>query len=129
DITPETITKLKEKVNSSEFKNIDVKIADITQPFDLDDNVVDVCFIATALHCIDLEKHGKFIYKEIKCVLKPDGKLVVIDCKKEDVSFGPPMNMRISPEELEKTSKKYGFKKIKYTDLGFNYMTQFKAVE
>ncbi len=39
----------------------------------------------------------RWIFRE---VLKPDGRLVIIECKKEDLPFCPPMHLRHSPEEF-----------------------------
>jgi hypothetical protein len=38
--------------------------------------------------------------KEVKRILKPKAQLAVINIKKENTPFGPPMEMRSSPEEL-----------------------------
>ncbi len=50
-----------------------------------------------------------------------------IDVKKEDTSFGPPLHMRLSPEELEHSAREQGFEKTKQLDLGYNFMMQFAA--
>ena len=42
----------------------------------------------------------KGFLKEIKRLLKPNGKLAIIEIKKEDTPFGPPLGIRFSPEEL-----------------------------
>jgi hypothetical protein len=39
--------------------------------------------------------------------------------------FGPPLSMRISPEELEEGVCSYGFEITEHVDLGYNYMMQF----
>ena len=38
--------------------------------------------------------------KEVKRLLKSNGKLAIVEIKKEDTPFGPPLDMRISPEKL-----------------------------
>jgi hypothetical protein len=53
--------------------------------------------------------------------------LAIIECKKEEMAFGPPLNMRISPKELEEGISVYGFQKTNYLDLGYNYMLLFKV--
>ena len=50
------------------------------------------------------------------------------EIKKEETSFGPPMEIRLSPKELENFIIEFGFKKISYTDLGSFYMVEFEMV-
>jgi hypothetical protein len=33
--------------------------------------------------------------------------------------------MRLSPEELESATAEFGFEKVSFVDLGYNYMIQF----
>lgn len=96
-----------------------------SSPFN--NKTIDVCLMATILHTLGLKKQIPF--KEIKCVLKPGGRLIIIDCKKEDVDFDPPLQMRLSSEEVESFATSCGFKKIKMVDLGYSYMIQFVSLE
>lgn len=107
------------------LKNIRTKASDIRNQFSIEDGSVDVCFIATVLHMFDLDREGENIFSEIRRILKSMGRLAIIECKKEDMPFGPPMNMRKSPDELEKLITPYGFKKIRYVNFKYNYMIQF----
>ena len=125
DKEKEFIDELKEKAACQGLKNIKAITADINASLPIEDKCVDVCFIATVLHIPNLVKSEKTFFKEIHRVLTPEGRLAIIECKKEDALFGPPMHMRLSPEEIENTISRYGFKKIQYINLGFNYMIQF----
>ena len=129
DRVDKLISDLKERAESEGLKNIKAKAADISRPLPVEDNCVDVCLIATVLHILDLKKDGKKLIKEVRRVLKPSGRLIIIDCKKEDESFGPPMNMRVSAQQVEDLASPYGFEKIREVDLGFNYMLCFTASE
>ncbi|KKG14669.1 ubiquinone biosynthesis methyltransferase UbiE [Methanosarcina sp. 2.H.T.1A.6] len=120
------IDDLTKKADLEELTNIVGMVTDITKPLSIDEGYINVYFISTVLHSLDLVKDSNIIFSEIYRVLKPDGRLAIIECKKEELSFGPPLHMRLSPEELEDLITKYGFEKIKLTDLGYNYMIQFK---
>lgn len=120
------IDDLTEKVDLKEFTNIVGIVSDITKPLSIEESCIDVYFISTVLHSLDLAKDSNMIFNEVHRVLKPDGCLAIIECKKEEMSFGPPLHMRLSPEELENIITKYGFEKIDLTDLGYNYMIQFR---
>ncbi|OPX59704.1 MAG: hypothetical protein A4E25_01191 [Methanobacterium sp. PtaB.Bin024] len=125
DVQDELATNLKEKAHNEGLNNIKAMVSDITHLLPVEDGSVNICFISTVLHSVDLEKHGALLFSEVRRVLKPDGRLVIIECKKDDLSHGPPLDMRISPEELENSVEKHGFWKMSQTDLGFNYMIQF----
>ena len=124
DIWMEMIDGLTKEAGSLGLRNIEAMVADITGTLPIKDNCVDVCFIATVLHTINISKNRK-LFNEVRRVLKSDGRVAIIECKKEDLSFGPPLNMRLSSEELEDSITQYGFKKINLVDLGYNYMIQF----
>ena len=83
----------------------------------------DLVILATPI--ITFEK----IFNEIRRVLKPNGRLITIDCKKELSHFGPPAHLRLSEKELIDMAAKYGFKNTNYTDLTYNYMLQFDVLK
>jgi len=123
----ETISKLNEKINSLNIKNINAITADITSLLPVNDNSFDVCLIVMVLHGIDLSLYGETLFSEINRILKPNGRIAIIEIKKEEMSFGPPMYIRLSPAEIENEIIKYRFKKISYKDLKYTYMLQFEA--
>jgi len=125
DIQKELINNLRKQADLEGLNNINAIISDIAAPLPVEDNIIDVCFISTVLHSVNLDEHGKKLFSEIGRVLKPEGRLVIIECKKENLSRGPPLHMRISAEELEDHVTQYGFKKINLIDLGSNYMVKF----
>lgn len=105
--------------------NITATVSDITGPLPIDDECVDVCLLATVLHIPDVTRSAEKLCDEIRRVLKPDGRLVVIDCHKKDLRFGPPEHMRLSAGEAIDLMEKCGFKFLRRADLGYNYMIQF----
>ena len=105
--------------------NVQAMVADLTAPLPLEDKLIDLCFLATVLHALDPAVDGKILFPEIRRVLEPGGRLAIIECKKEHPSFGPPIQMRLSPEDIEKAIRPYGFEKLGLTDLRYNYLIQF----
>lgn len=126
DRVEERILNLHEKAETQGLNNIMGIVADLIQPLPLEDECIDVCLMVTVLHTLNLDRIGESLFAEIDRVLKPAGHLVTIDCKSEDASFGPPMSMRIPPEQIEALAKKQGLQKVNSVDLGFNYLLHFK---
>ncbi len=113
------------EADCQELRNITAVVSDITQPLPIGDKRVDVCLLATVLHTLNMVENGMAMLREIHRVLKPGGRLAVINCKKEDQPFGPPIQIRWSPEEVEALLTQHGFRKAGFRDLGFTYMIQF----
>jgi ubiquinone/menaquinone biosynthesis C-methylase UbiE len=122
------IDALIKEADSQGLMNIKAIVADITEPLPIENTCVDVCLLATVLHTLNMAKDGANMMGEIRRVLKPSGRLAILNCKKEDQPFGPVLRIRWSPEEVEDFLTKYGFEKVDYVDLGFNYMIQFRFI-
>lgn len=121
----DVIDDLSEKANSQGLRNIRAIASDITKQLPIKDECIDVCFMSTVLHSLDLADVEKNLFGEIRRVLKPGGRVAIIECKKEEQHFGPPIHMRLSPEQIEGSIMRYGFEKIGLVDLGYNYMIIF----
>lgn len=128
DHWPPIIDAMKKAAQGAGLDHIRALVADITQPLPVKENDMDICLIFTVLHIFGLQTHGEKIYREVSRVLKPGGRLAVVECKKEEMPFGPPVHMRLSPEEVEASIQGFGFKKTGFTDLGYNYLIQFSLV-
>lgn len=120
------VDDLQEKTGSQGRANIRTMVADITGALPIEDNCIDVCFLATVMHALNPTKDGNMLFNEIRRILKPEGRMAIIECKKEDMPFGPPLQMRLSAEEIENSVRPYGFEKMSTVDLGYNYMIQFR---
>ncbi|XHH07634.1 MAG: class I SAM-dependent methyltransferase [Candidatus Bathyarchaeia archaeon] len=127
DKQEELVNNLIEKATTMGLKNILAIKSDITSPLSLKDHTIDVCFVSTVLHCIDTLDAEKVtsLFIEIRRVLKPTGRLIIIECKKEDMTFGPPKNMRLSPDQIKSLITPHGFGSTGFVDLGYNYMIQY----
>lgn len=125
DNDDDVINYLDQRIENEKELDIDTYVADIRKTLPLKDNSVDICCIITVLHILNIRKHGNNIFNEIRRVLKPGGRLITIDVKKEDYDFGPPISMKISNEQLEPMVEKVGFTKESMIDLTYNYMLKF----
>ena len=58
-------------------------------------------------------------------VIKADGRIAIVDFKKEDTGFGPPVSHRISKEQAKRLFKEKGLTALKTHDLKFHYLIVF----
>lgn len=128
DISRKNIDILCRTASVMHIGNVFAECGDIRNPLNFGRGSIDVCLISTVLHIFGLDSATESMFSEVRRVLKPEGLLSIIECKKEPMSFGPPMDMRVSPEELRTVIEPIGFKFLDYTDLGVNYLISFKPV-
>lgn len=91
------INILKTEMQDTNLEAMDV---DITGPLPLDLDSMDLIYISTVIHGFSNQQLQDFL-NEAKRILKPDGILAIVEIEKKETSFGPPMNIRLSPEELK----------------------------
>jgi ubiquinone/menaquinone biosynthesis C-methylase UbiE len=99
DIYESSIKQLQAETSGS---NIIVRLADITTDTGIERLSVDMVYLSTVLHGFSVFQVEGFL-REVKRVLKLGGVLAIVEIDKKDTPFGPPMNIRYSPEELVKT--------------------------
>jgi ubiquinone/menaquinone biosynthesis C-methylase UbiE len=80
-------------------RNIEAFVGDITKETTLKASSIDLIYLSTVIHGFS-EKQMEGFLKEIERLLKTDGKLAIVEIKKEATPFGPPHDIRFSPEEL-----------------------------
>lgn len=126
DVCTEMLISLQEEAHSLYLENITTIESDICQAINLPDNCADHCLMATVMHAKKITGQCKNLFPEIARILKPGAQLAIIECKKEELPFGPPLSMRIAPDDLEKGVIPFGFQKTAYVDLGYNYLMLFQ---
>lgn len=110
---------------TSETKNtvIEPQVGDITTETDLSPSSIDLIYVSMVLHGFTQTQMEGFL-REVNRILKPDGKLAIVEIDKVETPFGPPLEIRISPEELRQTVPLHPLHLI---DIGqFSYMQVFK---
>ncbi len=125
DSNIKTIANLNNEIKERKTTNILAEVCDIRKAIPLESKSIDVCLISTVLHIFPELTNEKVLFLELVRILKADGKLHIIECGFSNFSFGPPREMRVSPQDIEMILEKYGFIKSTFIDLGFNYMISF----
>ncbi|MGB6066467.1 MAG: class I SAM-dependent methyltransferase [Desulfomonilaceae bacterium] len=127
DLWEEGIAILRDRIAKEGYTNIKTRIADIGAAIPLEDRSVDVCLVATVLH--DLVESGvqEGTLREASRVIKPQGKLIIVEFKKIDGPPGPPKSIRLSPQEVDKLVVPHGFSVKSFAELGpYHYMSIFQ---
>jgi ubiquinone/menaquinone biosynthesis C-methylase UbiE len=106
DVNEANINKLQEKVTAAGLTNV---IAQTGKAEDLKlcDVCADVIFFGIVLH--DFQDPLK-VLANAHAMLKPTGRLVNLDWKKEPMEFGPPLHIRFSQEKATQFIEASGFK-------------------
>jgi ubiquinone/menaquinone biosynthesis C-methylase UbiE len=126
DLWEEGITSLQEEVSARKIENLKGMVADVGESIPLDDNSIDLCFIATAFHDFVLAGIAETALNEVARVLKGDGYLAILEFKKIEGPPGPPLSSRLAPDEVERKIVPYGFKKERFAEIApYTYLIIF----
>ncbi len=115
DIESEMIEIIKKKAKLHKLENIETTLRDfITQGSGLDTESVDYVMLFNILHGEEPEK----LLKESWRILKPNGTIGIIHWNYDPTTErGPPMELRIKPEECLELAESSGFLNPKKYDL------------
>jgi ubiquinone/menaquinone biosynthesis C-methylase UbiE len=126
DIWRSMVELLEAEVRNRNIKNIQAMMADITGALPFPGGAADACLISTVLHIPAVTREIPAVAAEVRRVLKPGGRLAVIEVKQETAK-GPPKNIRLSPEGLERQLSETGFRKTGLVDLGPTFLVHFES--
>ena len=84
----------------------------------LDSQIADLCLLAFILHEV---KVPDYVMTEASRLLKPEGRLIVVEWKADLDSPGPPRNRRITKEHVERLFRQAGLSSVKYIDWSVNH--------
>lgn len=114
----ESIDRLREHIRREKISNLEAIVADATREIPLGDGIMDVCLMANVLHGFSDDKEVAGVMHEIARVMKTGGTFAVVDFKKIDPPPGPPISIRLAPDEVERKLSVFGFQKTRVADLG-----------
>ena len=80
--------------------NIEAIEGDITKPTQIDQSSVDLIYLSAVIHRFSKQQMQGFL-REAKRLLKPNAVLAIVEIEKKETPFGPPLNIRLSPENLK----------------------------
>ena len=121
DVQKEMLGFLEQKIKKLGVKNI-VLLKSKQNEIPLDDGSVDFLMTVNTLH--EFGDRAKMI-QEMKRVLTQRGVLLIVDFKKENTGFGPPVSIRVAKERAVNLFEDNGFKLKNEKDLPYDYLLVF----
>lgn len=118
DVEPQMLDYLTERAKESGIKNIQVVQSD-AEHINLPDASADKLMYAFVLH--EVGDLGQGI-AEMKRLLRPGGKVLVLEWEKKETEAGPPVEERLEAAELERELQKSGFQTVIIRPNPNNYM-------
>lgn len=123
DVYPESIVAVKEEIKEKDVNNIEADLADLTEKIPLDDDSIDLCVMANVMHGFVENKEVKPVMVELGRVIKPEGIFAVVEFKKAEGIPGPPLDVKVAPNDLNDILTPYGFKSVEVDDVGeYHYL-------
>jgi ubiquinone/menaquinone biosynthesis C-methylase UbiE len=126
DLWAEGIERLRAEAARRGLAQIQPAVADVSERIPLPDGSVDVALLATVLH--DLAEAGTAAgaLREVARVLRPGGRLVVIEFDKVEGPPGPPRAIRLDPGETAALVSPFGFRPSRPVRVGpVTYLLSF----
>ncbi len=124
DISPDMIRHLNRRIRDAGVTNLISVLADPDDPLLLPDSI-DRFFICDTWHHIN--NRADYLAK-LRRMLKTGGQVVMIDFQKRELPFGPPLEMKISREDLIDEMESNGFRLSReFEFLRYQYFLIFAA--
>lgn len=117
DISDKMINLMEERKTERNAKNIVVRKVESSE-LPVESESCDLAIMITVLH--ELDEPGVMM-KEIKRILKKDGKLLIVEFYKVESLSGPPFDHRISEDRVEELYRENGFQKIEKFKMSENF--------
>ncbi len=107
------INELEEYKDKNDVQNLINVHADITEGIpSISDDSVDAVLMLNVFHGFRLSEDRGNVINELGRVIKNHGKIAVMEFKPLKMSWGPPVDVRISSDDLEEVFSQHDFKKV-----------------
>jgi len=124
DLWTEGIEALRQAAEKGNISWLHAEVQDIAGNYPLAGNSIDACLLSTVVHDVGREHPGMF--EEIRRVLRPEGRVAVIEYSKVEDTPGPPLSVRMEENELVGLMESNGFAHVSTHPLaGFLYLALF----
>jgi ubiquinone/menaquinone biosynthesis C-methylase UbiE len=126
DLWEEGLVALRKKAEFLGVPHVTAISADICASLPIKGQSVDLSLIATVLHDLAREGCADGTIREVRRILRPQGKLAIVEFKKFDGHPGPSIDVKLSPDQVERIVALHGFTKKEVIEIGpYNYLITF----
>ena len=127
DADQPSLDQLTRDIFTNGLKNIRPLLADLAEPLPVKAGSVDLCLLVNVLHGLAWDRTAAGALGEIARVLKASGRLAVVEFKKMEMDFGPPLEVRLDPGAVEALAAPAGLKKERTFEAGqYSYAVIFR---
>jgi ubiquinone/menaquinone biosynthesis C-methylase UbiE len=126
DLWEEGVARLRERIERRGAKNVRPILADVSKTLPLPGDSLDLILMATVLH--DLKEAGvqDGALAEARRLLKRHSVFAVVEFRKVPGPPGPPISIRLSPDEVTAMVEPFGFTRTGLQEIGpYNYLLTF----
>ena len=112
DVQKKALSEINSNIKLHGLRNVETVWANVEKvgSLKIKDNSVDISLL---IHILHQSKMRKNIFEETRRITKKEGKIVIVEWRKEDISMGSSMELRLDRDELLKEVEKAGLKHIK----------------
>lgn len=129
DLWVEALVRMQRKAKARNIRNIKTIVGNVGGKLPIQEGAVDVCLIATVLHDFLREGVAFDVLSEAGRVLRTGGSLAILEFKKMEGPPGPSMDIRLTPDEVEKLAVPHGFFSREILEVGlYNYLMIFSRL-
>ena len=126
DVWAEGVSGLLAVAREHRLSNVSAEVCDLVDLDSVRDGEADLALMATVLHDLVPRGSAPAALREAARVLRPGGWLAVVEFKKADTPRGPPVSIRLSPDDVSDLVAPYGLGQPNVVDLGVNvYLALF----
>jgi ubiquinone/menaquinone biosynthesis C-methylase UbiE len=118
DSHEESIKVLAKELAEKGISNISAIKADAVNGIPLQRDTVDICLMSNVVHGFAANGEMDKVIKNIDAILKDEGKIMIIDFKKVETPAGPPLEIRLNPDEVENIVESYGYVLVRNFNAG-----------
>ncbi|MBN1534583.1 MAG: methyltransferase domain-containing protein [Spirochaetes bacterium] len=109
DVSEAMLTILRERVESAGVRNVDIVLS-TEYGLDVPSESHDLALLCTVLHEVD--DRERFL-REARRVLRPGGRIAVVEWRREPMEAGPPLEHRIGVDETMAAMERSDFSAVR----------------